>query len=273
MRIRWEIIGVVIAITTLLMTGCSHFETLVRSAENTFHRKAPATDTTTLDEAKAAFQEGNVDLAEERYQDWLERNLHSGDKVTLAFVHSQLGRLAHDKNDDQSGSRHFEKAIQLDPKNLELRGMYADSLYLQKDFKRAENYYRQALLEAPDDRRFQIMLGRTLAEQKQYVAGQRNLKQALGDQKAYEEMAFIYNKHGEFEMALFAEYKARDILIRNRQLALMSGEREQVAENGIDHSLMSVSQGSGNSIPAVAVQEIASQPPYYTGQWAVNFSE
>jgi len=255
----------------LLMTGCSHFDTLVRSTKNPTDRSPTVADATILDEATVAYQAGNLIQAEERYKEYLERNSRSGDQATLAFAKAQLGRIALEKNDFKASRQYFDEATRLDPENLQIRGMYAESLYRQKDYKQAEILFKQALQEAPENERskFQIMLGRTLAEQKQYQAGQRYLKQALGDQKAYEEMAFIYRQHGEGDMAVLAMGKARDSQMKNRQLAALTesagqgaGDRNdasQVSGNPV-HELPPLENGGtgkGNTVLAMQQQYVA----------------
>ena len=221
MRVCRDIYSVLIVATIVFSTGCSSFDALVRSVENPFSRKQVENDPMILDEAREAYQSGNAILSEERYKEYVEKNQRTSDKVSLAYAYAQLGRIAHEKSDFKASQQHFEKAIELDPNNLDHCGMYAESLYWQKDYKRSESLFKQAMQAAPDDTRFQIMLGHILAEQKKYQLGHRYLKQALGEQGAYEAMAQIYNKHGEYEMAALAMSKVRES--RKRQLAVNSG--------------------------------------------------
>ena len=223
MRVYQKHCVILIALATLFTMGCSSFNALFRSVEKPFGQDQSEIDTIILDEAKEAYQSGKTSLAEERYLEFVERNQRSQNKVALAHAYSQLGRIAHEKGDYKSGNRYFEKAIELTPENLDLFGMYGESLYVQKEYPRAETLFRQAIRVAPEDSRFQIMLGRTLAQQKQYLLGQRYLKQALGEQGAYEEMAQIYNSHKEYDKATLAMAKARESHTRQRQLAVNSG--------------------------------------------------
>ena len=204
------------------MTGCLNFDSLVRSTENTIGKNQPDVDTAMIDEAGKAYQSGNFTLAEQRYKEYIGKNQRFSDKTSLAVANSQLGRIAFEKSDFKASNRYFEEAIKLDPDNLESSGLYGESLYTQKEYHRAESLFRQALQVAPNDRRFQIMLGLTLAQQKQYQAGLRYLKQALGEQGAYEEMAHIYNSHFEFDKATLAMSKARESYNKQQQLAALS---------------------------------------------------
>ena len=221
MRIFWNITLLLFAVTTIFSSGCSNLDSLVRSVENTFgkDKHEAGIDAAALDEAGKAWQTGHLVLAEERYKDYIEKNQRSEDKASLAVAHSQLGRIAYDKSDFQASNRYFEDAIKLDPDNLDLRGLYSESLYRQKEYIRAETLCHQALQVAPNDRRFQITLGLTMAQQKQYQAGLRYLKQALGEQGAYEEIARIYHGHSEFGKAALAMSKARESYSKQQQLA------------------------------------------------------
>ena len=221
MKIRWNITLLLSVVTIIFSVGCSNLDSLVRSVENTFGKEKPeaVVDTAMLDEAGRAWQSGNITLAEERYKEYIEKNQRSGDNVSLATANSQLGRIAFDKNDFKASNRYFDEAIKLNPDNLDVRGLYGESLYWQKEYTRAEALCHQALQIAPNDRRFQIVLGRTMAQQKQYQAGLRYLKQALGEQGAYEEMARIYQSHSEFDKATLAMSKARESYSKQQQLA------------------------------------------------------
>ncbi len=218
-----------VAVTAILTLGCSSIDSLVQSVGNKFSKTQTEVDTSSLEEARQAKKSGDILLAEERYKEYVEKQQRSGDKISLAFANSQLGLIAHEKSDYKASNRYFEEALKLDPENLDYRGMYAESLFWQKEYPRAESLFRQAMQTAPDDPRFQIMLGHTLAEQKQYVAGQRYLKQALGEQAAYEEMAAIYDKHQEYEMAALAMTKAHEFQQRKRQVATNSPAERRIS--------------------------------------------
>jgi len=216
----YRIFVILLMIATAIVTvGCSSIDSLVRSVENTFVKGQPEVDTVRFDEAGKAYQMGNMTLAEERYKEYIEKNQRFGDNVSLAVANSQLGRIAFEKNNFRASNRYFEEAIKLDPDNLDARGLYGESLYWQKEYIRAQTLCLQALQVAPNDRRFQITLGRTMAQQKQYQAGLRYLKQALGEQGAYEEMARIYSSHSEFDKASLAMSKARESFNKQQQLA------------------------------------------------------
>ena len=260
------------AVTTISSAGCSNLDSWVRSAGNPFRKEKPdsVVDTTTFDastinEAGKAWQSGNHTLAEERYKDYLEKNQRSEDKASLAVANYQLGRIAFEKSDFMASNRYFDEAIKLDPNNVEVHGLYGQNLYMQKEYHRAESIFLQALQIAPNDRRFQIMLGRTMAQQKQYQAGLRYLKQALGEQGAYEEMARIYTDHSEFDKATLAMGKARESHTKQQQLAA------RFPNDGLPNDDVSVStRFEQQRVPTMAAQSPgASQtPPYQPSQTA-----
>ena len=270
MKVRLDISVILVVVTTLFSSGCSSIDSVVRSVEKKLGNKQSEIDTEMVTEAKEAYQSGNILLAEERYKEFVERNQRAEDKPTLSFAYSQLGRIAHEKSDFKASNRYFEKAIEIDPENLDTRGMYGESLYWQKEYVRAEALFKQALLVAPNDTRFQIMLGRTLAQQKQYIVGQRYLKQALGEQGAYEEMAIIYNNHHEYEMATMALNKARDSRNRQRQMAAIStqgntfGARQGVVAEGASSPPVGQPVNMMNVSPSPGVAQPLSYPPSFS---------
>ena len=221
MRIHWNLSLILFAVTIIFSSGCSNLDSWVRSVENTFVKvKTEAEDDTVLlDDAGKAYQAGNLTLAEDRYKEYIETNQRSGDNTSLAMANSQLGRIAFEKNNFKASNQYFDEAIKLDPDNLNVYGLYGESLYWQKEYHRSETLCHQALRIAPNDRRFQIVLGRTMAQQKQYQAGLRYLKQALGEQGAYEEISRIYYSHSEFDKAALAMSKARESCQKQQQMA------------------------------------------------------
>ena len=236
MRVCRDIHIVLIIVAIFFITGCSSFHALIRSVENPLGKRQNEIDAEILAEAQEAYQAKNIDLAKELYQEYIDKNRRSNDKASLAIAYSQLGRIAFDKNNFGESNRHFDKAIELDPGNLDIFGMYGESLYWQKDYVRANALFRQAIQVAPEDARFQLMLGRTLAQQKQYLLGQRYLKQSLGEQGAYEELAHIYHEHGEQEMAALAVTKARETQSKQQQLAAVSGQGGRPQSSGFRDS-------------------------------------
>lgn len=257
MRVRRDFVIILVALSTLFYSGCSSVDSLVRSVENKLSSKQSEFDAAMIDEAQDAYKAGDILLAEERYKEYVERNQRSGDNSSLSFAYSQLGRIAHEKSDFKSANRNFEKAIELDPENFDARGMYGESLYWQKEYLRAETLFRHAIQVAPNDSRFQIMLGRTLAQQKQYSVGQRYLKQALGEQVAYEEMAVIYNSHHEYEMAAMAMNKARESHSRQRQLAAN-------ASSGSTPAMRQVTSAGESGSPYIGPSSGVAQTPSYS---------
>jgi len=233
---------VLIGAATILTMGCSSFHALFRSVETPIRKKQSEIDAIILADAQEAYRVGNLAQADELYREYVERGYRSRDKDAQAFAYVQLGRIAHEKSDFKAGNRYFEKAVELDPENLDTRGMYAESLYWQKDYNRAEALIKQAMQAAPNDPRFQVMLGRTLAQQKQYQHGQRYLKLALGEQGAYEELARIYHDHREYEMAALAATKSRESL--KRQVAAASDP-----QNLQPNTPMQVTQAPGSQAP------------------------
>lgn len=217
--LRFSFIFLTIA-AAAFSTGCSYFDAMLQSVENKIGSADKRHGTNILEDAKDARDAGNFAKAESYYQEYIEKHGRQADPGDLAFAHAQLGELAIRRNDFAASNRHFEESLNLNPTDIEVYGKYGESLFrLQDDHIRAETLFRQALAYAPNDTRFQLQLGRTLAHQKKYQAGLRYLKMSLGEQQAYDEIAQIYHQHGDYERAALAMTKSHEVQVAKQRLA------------------------------------------------------
>jgi len=226
--------------TAIFSMGCSYITSMVQTIENKINPSNPERSVGILADAKEAQKSGNYAQAELYYLQYVKEYKQVENPIDLAFAYSQLGELALQKNQFEASNRYFEESIKHNP-DLEVYGKYGESLFrLQGNYVGAETLFRQAMTLAPNDLRFQLQLGRTLAYQKKYQAGLGYLKTAIGEQQAYDEIAKIYHQHGEYERAALAMTKAHE-----------SQNRQQLAQNGTNQNRDTNEMSLSNQSPVL----------------------
>lgn len=229
--------------------GCTYIDSMLQS----FSRPSVTDESASpveFEEARAALKSGEFERAGQLFQEYVQKNERGGsnNNLSLAYANAQLGLIAFNKDQFLKSNQYFEESLRLDPTNLEVIGTYGDTLLKQADqtqgadalYLKAEALFAQAIQMAPNDKRFQISYGRSLASQKKYQLGLRYLKQALGEQNAYEEMAHIYHLHMEYDKAALAMTKAHEIHTKKQMLA----SRQQRSGN-TNPSTQNASQQTG----------------------------
>ena len=216
--------------TAIFSMGCSYFNTMVQTIENKIMPSDPQHGLAVLEDAKEAQKTGDYAQAELYYLEYTDKYKRTENPVDMGFAYSQLGELALQKNQFEASNRYFEESIKHNPADLEVYGKYGESLFrLQGNYTGAETLFRQAMTLAPNDPRFQLQLGRTLAYQKKYQAGLGYLKTAIGEQQAYDEIAKIYHQHGEYESAALAMTKSHESQTRQQRALAQSGINQNKA--------------------------------------------
>ena len=260
----------------VLFAGCAQIGGYYHSVKNGFGKKeVHENGVVSLDEAKQYEMSGNPADAERLYLDYVNQASPSGNAESLAVAYSRLGVITARRGDYPASTDYFEKALTLNPNDVEISGAFAQSLFEQKKYVMAENLLRHGLLLEPEDKRIQYLLGYTLAEQKKYSLAARYLKQALGDEKAYQEMAMIYEKHGQKNAAILAVSKARQSGLNDQQPGFASTvpashvhetlqrfQQEQLAQKNLGYN------DAGNVVGNVYV----SQPGWQTARIDNNLS-
>jgi tetratricopeptide (TPR) repeat protein len=217
-------------LAVVLLQGCSQIQTVFQSKEMSAKNSVSQTDESLLEEAKRASDNGDKSRAEEIYREYIKKH-PKGNANALGVAHARLGMLLSERKEYQESREYFEKAMSYKPDDLEICGAYANSLFEQEDYIGAESLWRQGLQIAPNDKRFQMMLGYTLMQEKKYQAGASYLKRAVGEQKAYEEMAAIYRSHEEYERAIVALNKSQKIRSKEQQLNYAANQQVNGYQN------------------------------------------
>jgi len=262
----------------MLFTGCAQIEGYYHSVKNSFSKNENHDNSVaSLEEAKRYEVSGNPAEAERLYLDYVNQASSAGNGESVAVAYSRLGVITARRGEYPASADYFEKAMKLNPNDIEISGAYAQSLFEQKKYADAENLLRQTLVLKPEDKRIQYLLGHTLAEQKKYSLASRYLKQVLGDEKAYQEMAMIYERHGEKNAAALAVAKARQSRMNDQQPSyavalpashvsetLRQFQQEQLAQRNLGASENLGNSNVGNvyvSQPGQQTARISNNPP------------
>jgi Flp pilus assembly protein TadD len=259
------VVGLILAI--VLLQGCSQIQTVFQSKEMSVKNSVSQTDESLFEEAKHASDNGDKSRAEEIYREYIRKHPQVNANA-LGVAYARLGMLLSEKKEYQESRDCFEKAMNYKPDNLEICGAYANSLFEQEDYIGAESLWRQGLQISPNDKRFQMMLGYTLAQEKKYQSGISYLKRAVGEQKAYEEMASIYRSHEEYDKAIAALNQLQKLRFKEHQTEQQLGyavNQQNRYQNANDMvASMSAAPNIANNVQLnnrIKTQEI-SQPPY-----------
>ncbi|MDR1491982.1 MAG: tetratricopeptide repeat protein [Planctomycetaceae bacterium] len=261
------IIGWILAI--VLLQGCSQIQTVFQLKETSVKNSVSQADESLFEEAKRDSDNGDKSHAIEIYREYIKKH-PKGNANALGVAHARLGMLLSEQKEYQESRDCFEKAMNYKPGDLEICGAYANSLFEQEDYRSAESLWRQGLQISPNDKRFQMMLGYTLAQEKKYQAGISYLKRAVGEQKAYEEMAAIYRSHEEYDRAIIALNKSQQSRSKERQMeqqaSYVANQPVNRYQNAKEYTTANAAVFNNvNNLPfnhGVNVREI-SQPPYY----------
>jgi tetratricopeptide (TPR) repeat protein len=154
--------------------------------------KAEKPQTTLTPQAMEHFRQGHKFLADQKLPEALKEFQET---VRLApdspLAEFWLGKVYFFNKDREQAEKAFKKVLQMDPKNYHAMAMLGRLYSFDRDkLDQAQQYLQQALDESPDNLEAHFDLGRLYA-----IKGEK--------QKAMREMAFIFNKEGEFALYHF----------------------------------------------------------------------
>jgi predicted Zn-dependent protease len=143
-------------------------------------------------EAMEHFRQGHKFLADHKLPEALKEFQET---VRLAptspMAEFWLGKVYLFHKDREQAEKAFKQVLQLDPKNYHAMAMLGRLYSMDRNkLDQAQQYLQQALDESPDNLEAHFDLGRVYA-----MKGDK--------QKAVREMAFIFNKEGEFALYHF----------------------------------------------------------------------
>ena len=158
-----------------------------------------------------AERRGNFEAAERFYQNILQTIKAENDRSRIPPLHRLAVLKARQKQFDES-EHLFQQAVRLDGNNLALLGDYAQLQFDRKQYRDAEIILKYAFLLEPNNTRTLYNLGYAVALQPdRQTEGLRYLRLALGEPRAFRELASICRILGENEQAQFAEQRAAQL--------------------------------------------------------------
>ena len=139
--------------------------------------------------------QGKLERAREIYQERLDKHPQNPDYLhRLAVVSTRLHRYG-------EASSLYERARQLDPKNVRLLADMGYSYFLNGDFSEAEQLLREAIHLKPNDARATSNLALVLGRQGKFDESLSLLRQVGNEAEALSDLAYIHRQRGETDLA------------------------------------------------------------------------
>jgi tetratricopeptide (TPR) repeat protein len=164
----------------------------------------------------AKYQQNRYEEALQVFKDGL-KNAQMSPQMESMFL-GQVGDIYHQLGNQESAFEHYEKALQLDPRNLPVLNNYAYFLALEKrDLHRAEQMSSITIREEPLNPTYLDTYGWVLFQQGAYTMARIYLERAVEHGKdnpsavVYEQFGDVLYKTNEPERALEAWKRAREL--------------------------------------------------------------
>lgn len=150
------------------------------------------------------------------YYEFIRANKTQTENGTLAAPYHRLALIAWREQDQDKSTICFQYALRYARGGTVsvIADDYSRFLIQRGKADQAEVILRNTLLHFPDDKRLQVSFGRCLAHLNKPVEGLRYLTDALGEERAYEELAVLYTQRGEYEWAEHMDRKRQELLVR-----------------------------------------------------------
>jgi tetratricopeptide (TPR) repeat protein len=164
----------------------------------------------------AKFQQDRFEEALQVFKDGLE-NAQMPPRMQSIFL-GQIGDLYHQTGNQEAAFEHYDRALQIDPRNLPVLNNYAYFLALAKrDLPRAEQMSSITIREEPLNPTYLDTYGWVLFQQGAYTMARIYLERAIEHGKdnpsavVYEQFGDVLYKTNEPERALEAWKRAREL--------------------------------------------------------------
>lgn len=161
--------------------------------------------------------QGEFNAAIRSYNAFIRANKKQIDNGTLAAPYHRLALIAWRQQRHDNADVYFRYGLRyaLGGNIPVIAGDYSIFLSEQGKLEQAETILRGTLLHFPKDRRLQVSLGHSLVRQDKPVEALRYFKEALGEERAYQEVAMLYQQRGEFALAQSMMRKRDELLARS----------------------------------------------------------
>jgi Tfp pilus assembly protein PilF len=170
------------------LAGCSTMPkslSLDRTAENKTH----------MNVARIHEKQGRLGQAREMYETLLKKDRKN------AEAHQRLAVIAARQGEPKVASEHFRKAIEIDPRNVELKVDFAYMLYTQEEYAEAETLLHDTLRSQPDHKRALNNMALVAGRQGRNDEALTYFKRSVGEARAYANVAYLCAQAGDLEKA------------------------------------------------------------------------
>jgi len=116
-------------------------------------------------------------------------------------IAQRLARLEARTGNASAAHIHFQAAIHESPNDSNLLNDHGFFLYEQGEFSRAEELLKKALLQKPQDARYQTNLARVFAAQRKYAQSLELFEKAVGPAAARSNLAILLTQQGDYKNA------------------------------------------------------------------------
>ncbi|MDR3199509.1 MAG: tetratricopeptide repeat protein [Planctomycetaceae bacterium] len=165
--------------------------------------------------------QGNLAEAVRSYNAFITANKKQTTNGTLAAPYHRLALIAWKQSEIRNAGIYFRYAMKyaLGGNVPIIAGDYALFLIEQDNLKQAEVILRNALIHHPENNRLIYYLGRCTAQQDKPIEALRYFSASLGEERAYQELVFLYRQRGDFERADFLDTKRNEYIAgRNKNI-------------------------------------------------------
>lgn len=161
--------------------------------------------------------QGDFASAKREYFGFIRANKKQTQNGTLAAPYHRLALIAWKQQDPDKADVYFRYSLRYaQGGNIPvISGDYSMFLIERKKTDQAETVLRSALLHFPQDKRLLFSLGQCVARQDKTVEAMRYLTEATDEDRAYQEIALIYQQRGEYTLAQNMMRK-RDLYLAER---------------------------------------------------------
>lgn len=164
--------------------------------------------------------QGDFAGAVRSYNAFIAANKKQTNNGTLAAPYHRLALIAWKQSEIRNAGVYFRYAMKyaLGGNVPIIAGDYALFLMEQNDLKQAEVILRNALIHYPENNRLLYYLGRCTAYQEKPIESLRYFTASLGEDRAYQEIALLYQQRGDFERAEFLNAKRNEYIAKRNKI-------------------------------------------------------
>lgn len=183
--------------------------------------------------------QGDFVSAKQEYFGFIRANKKQTKNGTLAAPYHRLALISWKQQDQDKADVYFRYSLRYaQGGNIPvIAGDYSLFLTDRKKLDHAEAVLRSALLQFPKDKRLLFSLGQCVARQDKTIEAMRYLTEATDEDRAYQEIAILYQQRGEHVLAQNMMRK-RDLYLAERNAR--SHQQQYFVQNRVAVPVQSV---------------------------------